>query len=346
MNNEKDEKWLDEMIARASDFGKVEFDAQQWRQKYVPDASRKQSSSYGKPRQYQNIWRFIMESKVTRYSAAAVIALATALVLIGPFGLSDNGGIVWAQVARKIDEAQMIVHKEQRFYYEMGEEEPFLKTDVIKHCCQKLGIVDEQYTTEGELTHRAYVLGEPREMVAILPETKKYFKIPLNDGMAQIIDRLTPRGLVEYFMAREHIKLGRSRIDGREVEGFEAIDTDIWPIPDKFNFLFPVKQITWRFWIDVENSLPVRGEYVVITDRGLLTGMKKLKVVCKAYAFEYHQEVQEELFEPKIPDDYTEFTLTDLIPTEVKAGLVGLGIAPMGFVFWKRLRRKTTTDPN
>ena len=297
---------------------------------------RKEKTAARRP----NVWRFIMESKVTRYSAAAVVALAMALVLLSPFGASDSGGIVWAEVVQNIDKAQMIVHKEQRFYYELGEEEPFLETDVIKHCCQKLGVVEEQYTTEGELMHRLYVLGEPRESVALLPEAKKYFKMPISDGMAQLIDCMTPRGLVEYFMAKEPKKLGRSRIDGREVEGFEAMDTDIWPMPDTFHFLFPVKQITWRFWIDVENSLPVRAEYEIITDRGLLTGMKKLRVVCKAYDLEYHQEAQEEVFDPNIPDDYTEFKLTDLIPAEAKAGLVGLGIVPAGFVFWRRRRRE------
>ena len=286
-----------------------------------------------------------MESKVTRYSAAAVVALAIALILFGPSGISGKGGVVLAQVVRKMDEAQMIVHKEQRFFYELGEEEPFLKADVIKHCCRKLGIVEEQYTTEGDLLHRAYVLGEPREVVIILSEAKKYFKMPLRDSMAHVIDRLTPRGLVEHFMAIEHTKLGRSRIDGCEVEGFEAIDTEIWPMPDKFHFVFPVKQITWRFWIDVESSLPVRAEYEVITDRGLLTGMKKLKVICKAYDFEYHKEAREELFEPNIPDDYTEFKLTDLLPTEVKTGLIGLGILPAGFVLWKRRRNKRATHP-
>ena len=294
-----------------------------------------------KPAAHQtDLWRFIMESKVTTYSAAAVITLSAVLVLFGPFRASDNGNIVWAKVVQKIDESQMIVHKEQRFYYELGEEEPFLKADVIKHCCQKLGIVEEQYTTEGDLLHRAYVLGEPQEVVFVLSEAKKYLKVPLNDDMAQIIDRLTPRGLVEHFMTIEHKDLGRSRIDGREVEGVEAIDTDIWPIHDKFNFLFPVKQITWRFWIDIENSLPVRAEYEVITDRGLLTGMKKLKVICKAYDFEYHEEAREELFKPDIPDDYTEFKPTDLIPTEIKTSLMGRGILPVGFVIWKRRRNK------
>ena len=232
----------------------------------------------------------------------------------------------------------MFVHKEQRFYYELGENEPFLKTDVIKHACPKYGVVEEQYTIEGDLMHRAYVLGEARQIVAVLPNAKKYFKMPMTDVMAQLIERLTPRGLVEYFMAIEHKDLGRSRIDGRQVEGFEAMDTELWPIHDTFRFLFPIKQITWRFWIDVESSLPVRAEYEIITDRGLFTELKKLKIVCKAYAFEYHQEVREELFEPNIPDDYTEFKLTDFLP--VKAGLGGLCIIPAGFVFWRRRRRK------
>jgi hypothetical protein len=289
-----------------------------------------------------NLWRFIMESKVTRYSAAAVVALAMALVLLDPFGTSDNGHIVWAQVVQNMDKVQMFVHKEQRFYYELGEDEPFLKTNVIKHACPKHGVVEEQYTIEGQLMHRAYVLGQTRQIVAVVPKVKKYFKVPMTDTMAQLIDRLTPRGLVEYFMAIEHKDLGASQIDGHKVEGFEATDTGLWPIHDAFSFLFPVKQITWRFWIDVESSLPVRAEYEIITDRGLFTEMKKLKIVCKAYAFEYHQEAQDELFVPNIPDDYTELNLTDLMP--VKAGLVGLGVIPAGLVFWKRRKRKRTAN--
>jgi len=289
-----------------------------------------------------NLWRFIMESKITRYSAAAVVALAMALILLDPFGTSDSGHIVWAQVAQNMDKVQMFVHKELRFYYELGKDEPFLKTNVIKHACPKYGVVEEQYTTEGDLMHRAYVLGEARQIVAVVPKIKKYFKVPMTDTMAQLTDLLTPRGLVEHFMAIKHKDLGASQIDGHKVEGFEAIDTELWPIHDAFNFLFPVKQISWRFWIDVESSLPVRAEYEIITDRGLFTEMKKLKIVCKAYAFEYHQEAQEELFDPNIPDDYTELNLTDLMP--VKAGLVGLGIVPAGFIIWKRRRRKKSTE--
>ena len=287
-----------------------------------------------------------MENKVTKYSAAAVVMLAATLILLSPFGISKNSGIVWAKVVENMDNVQMFVHKEHRFYYELDQDEPFLKTNVIKHCYQNLGIVEEQYTTEGELMYRAYVLGESQEFIAVLPETKKYFKMPLRDSMVQVIDRLTPQGLVAHFMSIDHTDLGRSQIYGREVEGFEAIDTEFWPIPNEFSFLFPVKQITWRFWIDVEDLLPVKAEYEVITGRGLLTGMKELKIECKAYDLEFYQEADEKLFEPNIPDDYTEFKLTDLITKEAKAGIVGLGILPAGFIIWRKQRRKREISQN
>ena len=342
MKNKKDEKWLDDTISKAVDFGKVKFDAEQWKKKYLLNESAKHTMV--KP--HKNAWRYIMENKVTKYSAAAVITLAFILVLFNPFGGSKYGSVVLAEVAQKMENIQMIVHKEQRDYYELGEDEPFLKTDVIKHNCHKLGVIEEQYTTEGELMHKVYVLGESREFIALLPESKKYFRMPLRDSMAQVIDRLTPRGLLEHFMAIEHTKLGYSQIDGHEVEGFEAVDMEIWPIPEALSFLFPVKQITWRFWIDVESLLPVQAEYEVITGRGLLTGMKELKVVCKAYDLEFYQEADEKLFEPDIPDDYTEFKLTDLISTEAKAGIVGMGILPAGFIIWRKQKKKRAISRN
>ena len=72
MKNKKDEKWLDETISRAVDFGKVKFDAEQWKEKYILNESAKNTIV----KHHKNVWRYIMENKVTKYSAAAVVALA------------------------------------------------------------------------------------------------------------------------------------------------------------------------------------------------------------------------------------------------------------------------------
>jgi hypothetical protein len=60
----------------------------------------------------------------------------------------------------------------------------------------------------------------------------------------------------------------------------------------------------------------------------------------KAYDIQWNAELQEGIFEPNIPDDYTEFTIADLIPAEAKAGLAGLGALPIiGIVIHRRRRR-------
>jgi len=57
----------------------------------------------------------------------------------------------------------------------------------------------------------------------------------------------------------------------------------------------------------------------------------------------YNVELDEDIFNTNAPEGYTKLTLSDilpLIPVKVKAGLGGLCIIPVGFVFWKRRRRK------
>jgi hypothetical protein len=80
-----------------------------------------------------------------------------------------------------------------------------------------------------------------------------------------------------------------------------------------------------------------------LCDRDLLTGFEKLNGEFRAYDFQWNAELSEGIFEPNISDDFTEFKITDFIPVEAKAGLVGLVAIPAGFVFWKRRRKKAAT---
>lgn len=336
MKEQKDEKWLDETISRAIDFGEVDFDAQRWKEKYILNES---AETHSKIKAHYNIWRFIMDSKITRYSAAAVVALAIVLVLLSPFSSSNNGGIVWAEVAQKVSEIQTVVHKEKRLFYEQGQDEPFLIADVMKYVSLDYGVVEEQYDAEGALLYRAYMLKKSGRVLMVLPPQKRYLELPLDETFAGKIDSVTPKGLVDYFTSHLSDELGRGRFDGRDVEGFAINDTSIFPIPDKYRFLLPLEELHYRLWVDVESSLPVGAEAELTTGRGLLTWFKRLRVMVRAYDLQWDAEIPEGTFEPNIPDDYTEINLTDLIPAKVKAGLVGLGILPIGIIFWRRHRR-------
>ena len=342
MKNKKDEKWLDENISKAVDMGEVKFDTQKWRKKYIlnePAATR----STIKP--HINFWRFIMENKVTRYSAAAVVALAFTLVLFSPFGNSKYGGIVLAEVADKVHQMHTVIHKETRIVWETGQKEPCGVADVVKYLSEEYGYAEHAFDEQGTLFLRAYFLKETKQFIIVLPVEKKYLKLSLPEEIFnRITGILTPRGLVDYCISFQYMELGRAKFDNLDTEGFEITDPNIFPIPGPLSLLFPAKDLVARLWINVETSLPVGLESEFNTDRGLLTGFKKLHGEFRAYDFQWNAELPEGIFDPNIPDDYTELKVTDFIPAEAKAGLVGLGVVPAGFIFWKKHRNRKKSD--
>ena len=292
------------------------------------------------------VWRTIMESKVTRYSAAAVVALAAVLVLLNPFGASKNGSVVWAEVVEKVREMRTVIVEEEYLFWEMDEAGTFReadadKLDVIKYASEEHGIVMDVFNDEGLLA-QVYFLKESEQFIIVGPTLKMYMSVPMvGDIFDRIAATVTPRGLVEYFTSGHYTELGRATFDDFDVDGFETTDRSVLvPLPEPLRSFFPVNYIVGRIWVDVETSLPVSVEAEFNTDRGPFTGFNNLHGEWRSYDFQWNAELPEGIFEPNIPDDYTEFKVTDFIPVEAKAGLVGLGLVPAGFVVWRRRRRR------
>jgi len=108
MNEHKNEKWLDEIISRSVDSGKLEFDAEKWKQKY-PEETKMLSELAGQGSQTssdreQNIWRTIMKSRITKFAAAAVIVVAV-MIGIKPFGESTS---VLAAMTKNVEQMPWI----------------------------------------------------------------------------------------------------------------------------------------------------------------------------------------------------------------------------------------------
>jgi hypothetical protein len=297
-----------------------------------------------------SIWKMIMESKVTRYSAAAVVTLAAVLVLLNPFGTSKNGGIVWAEVVNKVQQMNTVIHKEEFLFWKISQEQSYpkadaLKLDVIKYASEEYGIVDDVFNEDGTLGYQVYLIKDIQQFMLVAHTEKKYGKISIPGvWLDRIKGILTPHGMVNYFTSGHYTELGRANFNNFDAEGFEITDPNIvFPFPKPLGLLFPVNDMVVRIWIDVETSLPVGAEAEFNTDRGLFTGLEKLHCEYRAYDFQWNAALPQGIFEPNIPDDYTEFKVTDFIPPEAKAGLVGLGIVPVVFVFWTRKKRKRAT---
>jgi len=342
MNPKNDEDWLDETIARAADIGKVELDRAKLLDRL--EAERRESRE-ACPRVHRaafrrKIWRTVMDSKITRYSAAATILVAASVILMDPFGLSGGrNGVVLAEAAQKTSEAQTVIHRERRLAYRPGEDEPFRQVEVKKYVSSDFGIVEEQYDPNGMLMHRGYFLQDQQKIIIVFPSARKYVEMPARGGFYdELAKMMAPGGLVNYFVSREYTKLGRSRFGDFEVEGFETSDIDLFPIPDQLRFIFPVDDLSGRLWIDVETSMPVGIEMELTVGRGLMTGFRKLRGVFTAYDFHWNAEIPEGIFEPNIPEDYTPMNLESI--TKENNAWIGFRVLPLAGIFILRRRQR------
>jgi hypothetical protein len=300
------------------------------------------------------IWRFIMESRITRYSAAAVTALAAALVLLSPFGSPGNGGIVLADVQQRVaDLESVVIRGTKTFTHADNPDEVFefagIKGhfDVVKYASKKYGLVEEGYS-DSKMIYRITLNLPKRESFLVLPFAKKYGKFPATDGQIRLMDNLSPQGLLKLLLSSEYKELGRSKKDGVAVEGFEFQESE--PFKELLpKAVFDIQNVKGRVWIGLEDDLPIWVEGDLTIGKSLMSAFHDLNLHEVNILEKSDVEFDEGIFSTDPPEGYEQITLSDilpLIPAEAKAGLMGLGIAPVGFILWKKRRRKkAATNP-
>ncbi|HUT45294.1 MAG TPA: hypothetical protein VMX36_03375, partial [Sedimentisphaerales bacterium] len=153
------------------------------------------------------------------------------------------------------------------------------------------------------------------------------------------------KGIINLLMEGGYQKLGRDNINGTEVEVFEFQD----PVTFKEivpKAIFDIQSLKGKVWIGIKEQLPVLVEGDIFIGKSFMSMFQELNLHEVNTFGDYNIELDEAIFDTNPPEDYTELTLSDIlpfIPVKVKAGLGGLCIIPAGFVFWKKRRKKKTT---
>ena len=256
-----------------------------------------------------SVWRTIMKSNITKLATAALIIITVMLMLVINHlgGSIDGSGVLLADVAKKIAQANSAIWQEHRILTCEGIEPSFLKnlkTDVTRYYSCEYGSREDMSTTEGLLLHQVYWLTEKNAFIEVAPLFKQYKRKELTDNEHMVWSQRNIAAAVEGLIeAEEPVRLGRKILNGREAEGFEVRDSKIVAafVPVHFDSLIA------RFWIDVETSLPVRYEAeLVISDKHITsyTGGKPVKVNVTADEFLWNVELEPGIFEPNIPPDY------------------------------------------
>ncbi len=232
----------------------------------------------------QNIWRIIMKSPITKLAAAAVIIIAVT-ISINQFG-SPTTTVAWGEVVRNVEKIHTIMYRETI----TG---PTEKT-TISYSSSKYGLKEECYKNSQIYSIACYQRPE-KMLVAVSPWAKVYERRPLTEAELEGIDnRANTRWVVRKFMSVQYKKLGRSNIDGVEVEGIEINSTEAFG-----EFLPSVDSFVGRLWVDVATDLPVLVELEFVPAGSAM----HTKIVIDE--IRWNVEFSKSDFEPNIPADYT-----------------------------------------
>jgi outer membrane lipoprotein-sorting protein len=239
------------------------------------------------------IWRIIMNSPRVKLSMAAVVVLLGALAV--SFWQGTGGGIALADVLARMEQVQAYrLRMSTTFRAEGAEDKPMAEATMLisQTLGQKVTIQLDHPLTGQSMLEEIYIQPLPRTVTTLMPTEKKYSKVELDEAsIERWQSESNPYRIVERVVQCEHRRLGRSVVDGVEVEGFQTTDPNC--LGETSTAGAEIK-----IWADVETRLPVRIEI----DKGE-PGKGHMQVV--AHSFEWDVPVAATEFEPVIPDDYT-----------------------------------------
>lgn len=235
------------------------------------------------------IGRMMMTSSFTKLAAAAVVVLAGLLglnILSGPHG----GGVAWGAIPDHIKTIDTFM-----FRLTIGVQGEKDANVSDKHSAQFTFYLSEQYGFRMDIGGDGqiiswYVPPEADTITMVIPAGKTWSKSPLPpEQRGQMPEQYEdPAEYIQRFLARPSKELGRSVIDGIEVEGIEVQD----PPTEKGKLANGIG----RLWVDVQNQLPVRIE---------IEGAAGDMAVQWLMEFKWSEAVPASVFEPNIPSDYT-----------------------------------------
>jgi outer membrane lipoprotein-sorting protein len=257
------------------------------------EKSRKASSAISRP----NLGRTIMKSRITKLAAAAVII---ALVVLGLFEFvktENTSGVVWAQVAEKVDASRgSIVRCRETSSFLPNEDDYSIKyfsptrsrTDTYKG---------------GQITNSYYTDFEAKTYTGVHHMRKHYLSITITPSKGGFLEKqedwMNPRYLVQKILSCEHRKLGQKTIEGVLCEGIETTDPGVMgPLPGPVSRL----DVEMRLWVDAKTEYPALFEAKIHAEAEGKT-MSSQSVMDQ---FQWDVELDPNLFVPNIPSDYTD----------------------------------------
>ncbi|MHC4169481.1 MAG: hypothetical protein ACYSWQ_21250 [Planctomycetota bacterium] len=296
------------------------------------------------------IWRTIMKGKTAKLAAAAVVLIGV-LVLTRVF-VGTNKSVVLAGVLERVEQTQAYMFKIDMTMTESTNPE---RPPVVQRIKGTI-IVSNEYGTKSEMhekwevdrditnadtgkttTELTYIRPKQKLVVFIEPGQKKYRRTELDeDSLARIKKRKNdPREMLKRMLECEYAEMGRTVLNGIEVEGFETTDPK-WTMDMTKDY----EDARVELWVDVETWLPVlwKADTTIGEQASLHTVV---------YDFQWDIPVVASDFEPVIPEDYTSMRDDSRMPDDKILSMTeeaALRDLKLFADIWGRYPKKAYTD--
>jgi len=249
---------------------------------------------------WQIIGRTIMKGRITKLAAAAVIIIAI-LVGIHHFGGSINvTTVALGDVLERVEQAQAFIYRMKMTVtgpmmqgMTSGEKKVEGTTTISNSYGMKMEMtMTDANSGQEEMNQQMYILPDEKAAFMIMPEQKKYVRMEFDDDLLARMKKQNndPREMIKQIMNCQYTELGRSVIDGLEVEGFRTTDPSFSG--------GSIEDVNVTLWVDVKQWLPVRTEMnFKMNEQMQMSGI--------IYDYQWDISVDAGEFEPVIPEDFT-----------------------------------------
>jgi hypothetical protein len=258
--------------------------------------SNKKNSALLQP----EIWRILMKSPITKIAIAAVVTIACLIGL--SLWRATGSGIALADVLARIEQVKAYRFQQSMKMTGADPNKPYSLerrgTCLMSHEYGWKIRVEQLDPNGGWSTFRENcTFPDKKTMIRIMPKEKKYSRTEFDDRWPEQWLEREPRMWINRILACKHKSLGRSTIDGIEVEGFQTTDPN-WLVNTKDKVEVDVKM-----WADVKTRLPVRYDFTSAYFDPMGDKIIKHDHVVM-HDFQWDVTVDAADFEPVIPEDY------------------------------------------
>ena len=275
-------EYIERLIKNLNDTTSAPMDERVFRDVLHALDETEQASALTQPK----IRRTIMKSPITKLAAAAAVITVVALGLFEFIGDGSTTGVVWADVARKVQASQGTIFRSR-------DTAPDSREDGPDYAMNYLGDTQSRHDSyKGDQIVKTFYDDFNTKTVILIDHGHKSFCKMTFEKMEPSQLLADPKSMVQRFLSHEHRELGQSTVEDVLCEGIETTD----PAFDGSDY--PTDSLMARIWVSVETGYPVKFEAEIIRDGG------EIRIGGVADRFQWDVELDESMFEPNIPADY------------------------------------------